>query len=119
MALEGIPALLPNAEQARVAPEKTRDYLLNIEHRRGRAKARFFLRFGFTREEWQVFAEALQAHAIANEVISTRETSCGTHYVVDGSLETPDGRNPRVWTVWELTPDSEVPRFITAYPRER
>ena len=119
MAPESVPARLPNAEQARVAPEKARDYLLDIEHRRGGDKAAFFLRFGFTRECWQVFADALRAHAIANEVISTRETSQGTHYVVDGFLETPDGRNPRVWTVWELTPGSEIPRLITAYPRER
>ena len=116
---EGIPARLPNAEQASVAPEKARDYLLHIEHSRGRAKARFFLRYGFTREQWLVFADALRAHAVANAVISTREMSHGTHYVVDGSLETPDGRNPRVWTVWEITPSSEIPRLITAYPRER
>lgn len=116
---ENVPPRLPNAEQAWVAPEKTRDYLLDIGHPDGGSKADFFLRFGFTRERWEVFAEALRAHALDNEIISTRETSYGTHYVVDGSLETPDGRNPRVWTVWELTPDSEVPRLITAYPRER
>ena len=116
MVLEGIPARLPNAEQAWVAPEKTRDYLLDTGHPNGGPKADFFLRFGFTRERWEVFAEALRAHAIANEVIGIEETPHGMNYVVDGILETPDGRNPSVWTVWMLSADSEAPRFLTAYP---
>lgn len=119
MAPGSAPARLPNAEQARVAPEKTFGYLLDMEHRRGRAKARFFLRYGFTREQWPVFADSLMAHAVANEVIDVEETIYGMKYVVDGLLETPDGRNPRVWTVWMLPEDSHAPRFVTAYPRER
>ena len=107
---------LPNAEQARVAPEKTWAYLLSTEHRHGRGKARFFLRYGFTAEQWVVFAGALRAHAVSNGVISVRETPHGMIYAVDGILETPDGRNPRVLTVWRLAPDSEIPRLVTAYP---
>lgn len=109
---------LPNTEQARVAPEKARDYLLDVGHPDGGPKAKFFLRFGFTREEWQTFADALHGHAVTHEVVGIRETPHGTHYVVDGFLETPDGCNPRVRTVWELAPDSEIPRLITAYSRE-
>ena len=107
---------LPNAEQDRDAPEKTQGYLLSTEHEDGKDKAGFFLRFGFTREQWQVFADALRAHAVAHEVTSIRETPHGMKYVVDGVLETPDGRNPSVWTVWMLSADSEAPRFLTAYP---
>jgi hypothetical protein len=34
---------LPNSERAVIAPEKLVDYLLNIEHKRGGAKARLLL----------------------------------------------------------------------------
>jgi hypothetical protein len=110
---------LPNAEQARVAPEKTWGYLLDTGHPDGGPKADFFLRFGFTRERWQIFADALRAHALVNEVIDIEETPNGMKYVVDGILETPDGRNPRAWTVWMLSGDSNTPRFVTAYPARR
>ena len=118
MALEhGQPSVrLLNAEQARVAPEKTWGYLLDTEHVHGRDKARFFLRYGFTQGQWEVFADALRAHAVANGVVSIRETPHGLNYAVDGILATPDGRNPWVLTVWRLAPNSEIPRFITAYP---
>jgi hypothetical protein len=110
---------LPYAEQARVAPEKVLNYLLSTDNEDGKDKARFFLRFGFTRDEWQVFSDALRAHAVAHEVANIRETPHGMNYAVDGILETPDGRNPRVLTVWRLAPDSETPRFVTAYPSRR
>ena len=47
---------LPNAHRAEVAKTKVVDYLLSIWHPRGRAKARFFLGFGFDLDEWVEFA---------------------------------------------------------------
>lgn len=38
---------IPNADQAIIAPEKLRDYLLNPAHRRGSAKARLLLACGY------------------------------------------------------------------------
>ena len=48
---------LPNAEHARVDRAKVVDYLLSLEHGKGRGKAGFFLRFGFSRERWEEFVE--------------------------------------------------------------
>lgn len=48
---------LPNADKAIVEREKVADYLLNPEHRYGASKARFFARFGFSRENWKVLAK--------------------------------------------------------------
>jgi hypothetical protein len=36
---------------------------------------------------------------------------------VSGALETPDGRNPLVRTVWFVGFDDLRPRLVTAYPR--
>ena len=47
------------------------------------------------------------------------ETPYGPRYHVEGAIETPDGRNPRVRTVWQIDLGSNYPRFITAHPRRR
>jgi len=107
---------LPNAQIARVDVEKIRDYLLCDTHPDGRCKAAFFLRFGFHLEVLKKMVEALRRHAIENPVISRVDSLYGVRYTVEGPLESPDGRNPRVITVWIIERDKKVPRLITAYP---
>ena len=64
---------LPNAHLVVVESEKIASYLLNPGHRFGASKARFFVRFGFRIDKWQVLAEALQEHGAAmNSAISSR-----------------------------------------------
>ena len=77
------------------------------------------LRFGFSVASWQRFADALKLQGSAHEVATTIETSHGPRYYVDGIIETPDGRNPFVRTVWQVDSGSDYPRLITAYPRRR
>ena len=36
-------------------------------------------------------------------------------YIVDGVLQSPDNRNPKVRTVWFIKKDN-LPKFVTAYP---
>lgn len=107
---------LPNAEKARVDKEKIIDYLLSFAHPDGSSKAGFFSRFGFTTENWQTFAKSLRKHGEDNPVISEVESAFGMRYTVEGKLETPDGRNPKVRTVWFIEKGRTEPRFITAYP---
>lgn len=107
---------LPNHEQATVPEAKIVRYLLDLTHPVGRSKARFFLSFGFTQENWQEMAAALKAHAATHEVASTEESDDGTRYVVEGEMSTPDKRNPGVRAVWYIEKEQEIPRFITAYP---
>ena len=109
-------AKLPNADQARIPEAKITRYLLSLTSRGGRAKARFFTAFGFTIEGWEALAEALRQHALSHEVAGTRETAYGVHYRVEGPLETPDGRNPGVRSVWKIERDDTIPGLITAYP---
>ena len=44
---------LPNGELAWVEEKKIHLYLLNLEHEQGGAKAKFFLKCGFTVEQWE------------------------------------------------------------------
>ena len=110
---------LPNASRAVIEQAKIVEYLLNPAHRYGASKARFFAQFGFRAEAREVFAVALREHAQKNEVTKVRETGFGPRYEVEGELTAPDGRRPRVCTVWQMDDGETAPRLITAYPLER
>lgn len=110
---------LPYAAKARVDRKKIVEYLLSLSHPDGSSKARFFSRFGFRADEWRIFVGALRKHGREHDVSMAVESAHGTRYSIDGPLETPDGRNPEVRTVWILTKRSRAPRLITAHPHRR
>jgi hypothetical protein len=105
---------LPFAHRLRVDESKIIGYLLS--HSNGQGKAAFFLGLGFQPENWITLADALTMLARTNPVAAEVDSSYGTRYSVDGELQTPSGRRPRVRTVWILEPDSDEPRLITAHP---
>lgn len=107
---------LPNADRAIVPEAKIRRYLLDLTSEHGQSKARFFLAFGFTMEAWGDLAEALRAHAVRQEVAGERQTPFGTHYNVEGPVQTPDGRDPHIRSVWKIERGTTVPVLVTAYP---
>jgi hypothetical protein len=107
---------LPNASTLTVEREKITGYLLNAAHRYGASKARFFARFGFSLDSWEVLAVALEEHGRQYEVIKVTETVFGIRYEGDGELRTPDGRAPAIRSVWQLDLEMVAPRLITAYP---
>jgi hypothetical protein len=107
---------LPYAAKARVDRKKIVEYLLSLSHPDGTSKARFFSRFGFRVDKWEVLARALRKHGREHVVSVSVESAHGTRHSVDGMLETPDGRNPEIRTVWILTKRSRAPRLITAHP---
>jgi len=47
-----------------------------------------------------------------------RQTRWGPRYEIDGELKAPDGRQPRIRTVWQVDEGGIAPRLITAYPLE-
>ena len=65
----------------------------------GRHKAVWLMAFGFTRTRWIDLAEALRLH--------------------EGSLVTPDRRNPIARSVWFIEDGTDRPRFVTLYPVRR
>jgi hypothetical protein len=110
--------LMPNARQCMVEDEKLSGYLLNIDHEHGRAKAIFFLAFGFTESDLSTFRAALQQHPISNHVSKKVRNEFGQKYLVTCILQTPDGRNPCINTVW-IEEDGGAPRLVTAYPNNK
>jgi hypothetical protein len=65
-----------------------------------------------------VLEQALLAHAVAHEVTRVSETSHGIKYIIDGKMQTPDGRSPQVRSVWIVDRGEEALRLVTAYPLE-
>jgi len=107
---------LPDFEQGVVSPSKLIGYLLSFSHQQGRAKAEFFARYGFVAASWIDLDHALRRHALSNEVAETEASPFGTRYIVEGPLESPDDRNPRVRAVWFVARGEVIPWFVTAYP---
>ncbi len=107
---------LPNYESAVIPEKKLTGYLLSLTHADGQSKAKFFMRFGFSADAWQIFATALFRHAADNELAKIEETPTGTRYVIEGILPAPDGRSPPVRSVWFIDTGAENPRLVTAYP---
>ena len=110
---------LPNARHAHVDKTKVVDYLLSESHSDGRSKAVFFFSFGFEQRNWRELAAALRSQGASNETTSIQTSDYGTRYVVDGIIQTPDGRNPRIRTVWIVDNVSDEPRLVTAHPLRR
>ena len=105
---------LPYLEKAFVEAQKITAYLLSEENSGG--KSAFFVAFGFDVTQPEALEQVLLAHAAANEVARVSETPHGTKYIIDGKMQTPDGRSPQVRSVWIVDRGKEVPRLVTTYP---
>lgn len=110
---------LPNSHCATAARQRIVDYLLNANHVRGKSKARFFGMFGFSVANWAVLQKALVAQGRSNPVIETTQTGYGPRYTVKCNCPSPDGRNPCIFTVWQIDAGSACPRLLTAFPAAR
>ncbi len=107
---------LPNAENARIDPDKLRAYLLSASHPVGRSKARFFRAVGFDLSNTALLEGALTGIARDEQIVHTASSPHGTKYLVDGPVLSPSGKTVRLRTVWIVDQGADRPRFVTAYP---
>lgn len=107
---------LPNRDRAVVEPAKLTDYLLNVEHSRGGAKAQLLLQFGYSADNWQQLEADIRCYHLEADVDRTQETPYGTRHTIRASLETPVGRSLSVRTVWQIDRGQDLPRLITLIP---
>ncbi|MEM9480200.1 MAG: DUF6883 domain-containing protein [Verrucomicrobiota bacterium] len=107
---------IANCQNAEVPKSKIVDYLLCLGHNEGGPKARFFLGWGFTVEEWTVLAIALTRQANENAYNESIEGNHGTKYTVVAPLESPNGTTPDVKSVWMIAKGTKHPRLISSYP---
>jgi hypothetical protein len=106
---------LPNPEQAVVDIAKLRDYCLNVEHPRGRRKARVFAAaLGLTAADADMLRNALLVAARSEEATPTEQDSYGQRYVVDFSMIGPAG-GATVRSSWIIRRDEDFPRLTSCY----
>ncbi len=82
---------VPNAAHAVIPDAKITDYLL-----KNPGKAYFFLRFRFTLAQWHELRDALLRHIVTHEYAQEIVVDDGVKYVVEGELQSPDGKDPPV-----------------------
>lgn len=109
--------MIPNAERAVIAAEKLTAYLLNPSHKRGAAKARLLLSLGYRTVAPEVLELDLRTQHLALDTTRTSANDYGVVYEIEGPITTPGGRKARFCSIWQIDTGSEVPRFITMYPR--
>lgn len=108
---------IPNADRATITVEKLTAYLLNPTHKRGGAKARLLLGLGYRADAPQLLEADLRAQHLSLNASRTSQNPYGVAYEIDGPITTPIGRIVRFCSIWQIDTGSEVPRFITMYPR--
>ena len=108
---------MPNADRAIIAEDKLTGYLLNVSHRRGGPKARLLLGVGYRSDNPHALESDLRAQHLPLDVASTHANAYGVVYEIEGPIRTPGGRSIRFCSVWQVDTGTDVPRFITMYPR--
>jgi len=108
---------LPNAEAAFIDIHKLRDYSLNMQHDRGKHKARLFLAIlGLSVENAEelefIVLEAIQIY----DAISSSQDEYGQRYLVDFPL-TRNGNTATIRSTWIVRSTETFPRLTSCYIR--
>jgi hypothetical protein len=107
---------VPNADQAIIAQDKLCNYLLNVTHRRGAAKAKLLLAMGYRPDHWQQLEADIRSQHLSAEVESTVNNEYGMRFDILAPLQGPSARAVMFRSVWQIDTGTEVPRLITMYP---
>ena len=106
-------AKLPNGERARIPMEKVTDYCLNLDHPRGNDTARVFAALlGITRDSANELTALVRQAAMEGDITKEATTVFGRYYRVDWAI--PTRGNAVLRTIWDIAPEAEVPRLISA-----
>lgn len=108
---------IPNADRAIIAAEKLTGYLLNVSHKRGAAKARLLISLGYQIATPQVLESDLRKQHLSLGIARTSENPYGMVFEIEGPIKTPSGKTVRFCSIWQVDTGTDVPRFITMYPR--
>jgi len=107
---------LKNADAAIVEPAKLSDYLLSLSHTDGKGKAKFFMGFGFNQENPELLRASLLEHGKTQPVVKSSVSEHGEKYILECAVNSPDGRNPCIRSVWIVDAGATMPRLVTAIP---
>ena len=108
---------LQNHDRAIIPQEKLWDYLLSPRHPIGQFKAKFFRSLGYTNDNWKQLESDLR-EILRNDATVKEKTEYGQKYEVVGTLKGPL-KTATIVTAWIILKNEDLPRFITAHPRDQ
>ena len=106
---------LPFRKNALIPRNKLTKYLLSETHLLGKFKAKLFRSLGFNETNVDILEESLLSIAQSNDIKEEISFQYGTKYIIDGKIETPNGKIVKIRTVWIIEEGEKKPRFVTAY----
>lgn len=102
-----------------VEEKKLTSYLLNVDHKDGGPKAKFFIdNMGIGPEDWRYLADQLSSGAAKAKLYRVKATQFGYSH---GAYVAVTGRNGKVYAVetgWQI-PEEGPARLVTAYPADK
>lgn len=105
---------LPNSDRPKISMQKILGYCLNLNHDKGKDKARVFQsKLGITVKNADRLVELIQIAAVEGEVVQESNTKFGKEYKVD--WEIPDTGGAELRTIWEVSLVSGYLRLISAF----
>ena len=108
---------VPNADRAIIAADKLNAYLLNMSHKRGPQRRGCCSAWGTGPTLPSVLESDLRAQHLSLEAVRTHKNAYGVVYEIVGPIRTPNGNRVQFCSVWQIDTGTDVPRFITMYPR--
>lgn len=106
---------LPNAESALIDLDKLRNYSLNLQHDRGKHKARLFAAIlGLSANDAEMLQSLILEAIQIYDATPTDQDEYGQRYLVDF----PVTRNQQIATVrttWIIRPTETFPRLTSCY----
>ena len=87
-----------------------------MESDAGKAKAKFFMGWGFSLEKRNLLSQSLLQHPVEHEVIKIESNDFGKKYIVECGLTTPNGYSSCIRSIWIIDNGENIPRLVTAYP---
>lgn len=109
----------PPVENYVLNSSKITHFILKQDHKDNKGRYKFFFDFGFKLSKPHILARAILKHHRTAHRFTLQNGRVGDiRLVLDGPIETPDGRGANVRTVWNFD-DSKTARFITVMPLPR
>jgi len=105
---------LVNGEHAIVDIRKLLEYCLNLQHPRGRHKARVFASVGIRKADAKKLRGALLSAASENEAQPGVANLYGQRYIVDLAL-VQEERVVKIRSTWIVRAGEDLPRLTSCY----
>jgi hypothetical protein len=106
---------LPNGERAVVPIEKLLLYALNLDHLKGKHKARVFAAaLGFSMRDAETPRALLLKAAREEDARHAGSSEYGERFVIDFMVDGRSG-SARVRSVWDVRPVDSLPHLVTCY----